>query len=49
MFYKNARIFTKEFTFQEGAFEVVDGKYADFVITNTDYSEKRVFIGGKEL
>ena len=25
------------------------GKYADFVITNTDYSEKRVFIGGKEL
>ena len=27
MFYKNARIFTKEFTFQEGAFEVVDGKF----------------------
>ncbi len=25
------------------------GKYADFVITNVDYSEKRVFIGGKEL
>ena len=25
------------------------GKYADFIITNTDYSEKRVFIGGKEL
>ena len=25
------------------------GKYADFVITNADYSEKRVFIGGKEL
>jgi len=25
------------------------GKYADFVITNDDYSHKRVFIGGKEL
>ena len=25
------------------------GKYADFVITNADYSEKRVFIGGQEL
>ena len=25
------------------------GKFADFVITNADYSEKRVFIGGKEL
>ena len=27
MFYKNARIFTKDFTFQKGAFEVVDGKF----------------------
>lgn len=27
MFYKNARIFTKEFSFREGAFEVVDGKF----------------------
>ena len=25
------------------------GKYADFVVTNADYSEKRVFIGGKEI
>ena len=25
------------------------GKLADFIITNADYSEKRVFIGGKEL
>ena len=25
------------------------GKYADFIITNGDYSEKRVFIAGKEL
>ena len=27
MFYKNARLFTKEFAFREGAFEVVDGKF----------------------
>ena len=27
MFFKNGRIFTKDFTFQEGAFEVVDGKF----------------------
>ena len=25
------------------------GKFADFVITNADYSEKRVFIGGEEI
>ena len=25
------------------------GKLADFIITNADYSEKRVFIGGKEV
>ena len=25
------------------------GKYADFIITNADYSEKRVFIGGTEI
>ena len=25
------------------------GKYADFIITNADYSEKRVFIAGKEI
>ena len=25
------------------------GKYADFVITNADYSQKRVFMGGKEI
>ena len=25
------------------------GKYADFIITNSDYSEKRVFLGGKEI
>ena len=27
MFYKNARIFLSDFTFREGAFEVVDGKF----------------------
>ena len=27
MFYKNARIFCNDFTFREGAFEVVDGKF----------------------
>ena len=27
MFYKNARIFTGDFTFENGAFEVVDGKF----------------------
>ena len=32
---------------QVGSIET--GKFADFVITNADYSEKRVFIGGKEL
>ena len=28
---------------------IESGKLADFVITNADYSEKRVFIGGKEI
>ena len=28
---------------------IEESKYADFIITNADYSEKRVFIGGKEL
>ena len=27
MFYKNARIFCSDFSFHEGAFEVVDGKF----------------------
>ena len=30
-----------------GSIEI--GKYADFIITNADYSEKRVFISGKEI
>ena len=28
---------------------IATGNYADFIITNADYSEKRVFIGGKEI
>ena len=28
---------------------IENGKLADFIITNGDYSEKRVFIGGKEI
>ena len=28
---------------------IEEGKYADFIITNSDYSEKRVFIGGEEI
>ena len=28
---------------------IEEGKLADFIITNSDYSEKRVFIGGKEI
>ena len=28
---------------------IEEGKRADFIITNGDYSEKRVFLAGKEL
>ena len=28
---------------------IAEGKRADFIITNSDYSEKRVFLAGKEL
>ena len=28
---------------------IEEGKYADFIITDSDYSGKRVFIGGKEI
>ena len=28
---------------------IEEGKYADFIITNADYSEKRVFLGGKAI
>ena len=31
MFYRNARIFCSDFTFREGAFEVVDGKFGQIL------------------
>ena len=34
---------------QDKVGSIETGKYADFVITNGDYSAKRVFIGGKEI
>lgn len=34
MFYKNARIFTKDFCFQMGAFEVKDGKFGEICPDN---------------
>ncbi|MBR3794577.1 MAG: N-acetylglucosamine-6-phosphate deacetylase [Clostridia bacterium] len=34
MFYKNARIFTGDFTFKTGAFEVVDGKFGSILPEN---------------
>ena len=34
MFYKNARIFRSDFSFREGAFEVVDGKFASIFPEN---------------
>ena len=34
---------------QDKVGSIETGKYADFIITNADYSTKRIFIGGKEL
>ena len=34
---------------EEKVGSIATGKFADFVITNEDYSEKRVFLGGVEL
>ena len=34
MLYKNARIFCNDFTFREGAFEVVDGKFGQILPEN---------------
>ena len=39
----------KALNVQDKVGSIETGKYADFVITNADYSEKRVFLGGKEL
>ena len=34
---------------QDKVGSIETGKYADFIITNSDYTEKRVFLGGKEI
>ena len=44
MFYKNARIFTGDFTFKTGAFEVVDGKFGAILPENVP--EDAIDLGG---
>jgi len=44
MFYKNARIFTGDFEFRNGAFEVVDGKFG--AILPEDVPQDAVDLGG---
>ena len=44
MFYKNARIFTSDFTFQTGAFEVKDGKFGAILPENVP--EDAIDLGG---
>ena len=44
MFYKNARIFTGDFTFKTGAFEVVDGKFGS--ILPEDVPADAIDLGG---
>ena len=44
MFYKNARIFTSDFTFKTGAFEVVDGKFGKILPENVP--EDAIDLGG---
>ena len=44
MFYKNARIFTSDFTFKTGAFEVVDGKFGK--ILPDEIPEDAIDLGG---
>ena len=44
MFYKNARIFLSDFTFREGAFEVVDGKFG--AILPTEVPEDAIDLQG---
>ncbi len=48
MYYKNARILCSDFTFHTGAFEVKDGKVADFLVCSADYTSRRVFLAGQE-
>ena len=44
MFYKNARIFTGDFTFKTGAFEVKDGKFGQILSENVP--EEAIDLGG---
>ena len=44
MFYKNARIFTGDFTFRTGAFEVKDGKFGQILPENVP--EEAIDLGG---
>ena len=44
MFYKNARIFTGDFTFKTGAFEVKDGKFGQILPENVP--EEAIDLGG---
>ena len=44
MFYKNARIFTGDFKFHEGAFEVKDGRFGEVLPQNVP--EDAVDLGG---
>jgi len=44
MFYKNARIYCSDFTFREGAFEVVDGKFG--AILSDAVPEDAIDLGG---
>ena len=37
MFYKNARIFTSDFTFRTGAFEVKDGVFGELTLTTSEH------------
>ena len=44
MFYKNARIFCSDFTFREGAFEVIDGKFG--AVLPASVPEDAIDLGG---
>ena len=47
MFYKNARIYCSDFTFREGAFEVVDGKFG--AILPDTVPEDAIDLGGATI
>ena len=49
MFYKNAKIYCSDFAFRMGGFEVVNGKFADFLVCSPDYSLKQVYHSGTNV